>query len=140
MVNDRDIREGRICPYCGSEPEFVDSDAVYSRSYGMIYLCRPCSAWVGVHRGSRKALGRLADADLRERKREGHYYFDNLWRRKMLKDKVSKGIARRGAYAWLSQTMGIDPDQCHIGMMDDTECLAVIMLCKPHYRPIEKLH
>ncbi len=135
-----DIREGRICPYCGGKPEFVESDAVYSRSYGMIWLCRPCEAWVGVHKESGQPLGRLADQSLRERKREAHHYFDNLWRRKMLKYKISKGAARSRAYSWLSERLRIHPDQCHIGMMDDTECLAVIMLCKPYYRPIEELH
>jgi ribosomal protein L37AE/L43A len=134
-----DIREGRICPYCGGEPEFVDSDAVYSRSYGMIWLCQSCSAWVGVHKGTTKPLGRLADAFLRERKREAHHYFDNLWRQKMLINKVSKSIARNSAYAWLSKQIGLHPNQCHIGMMNEAECYAVITVCKPYFRLLDHI-
>lgn len=48
------------CDYCGGPTEYVDSSVIYGRSYGMIYLCRPCRAYVGVHRGTNKPLGRLA--------------------------------------------------------------------------------
>lgn len=37
-----------ICPYCEKPAEFVDSSVIYGRSYGMIYLCRKCGAYVGV--------------------------------------------------------------------------------------------
>jgi hypothetical protein len=54
------------CPYCGQPAIYVDSAAVYRiGSYGMIYLCRPCQAWVGVHPGTDQPLGRLANAELR---------------------------------------------------------------------------
>lgn len=39
------------CDYCGKRAEFVDSKVVHGRSYGMIYLCRHCMAYVGVHKG-----------------------------------------------------------------------------------------
>lgn len=39
-----------FCPYCGERAEFVDSAEVYhGQSYGLIYLCRPCDAYVGCH-------------------------------------------------------------------------------------------
>lgn len=61
------ILTGKICPYCGQPTEYVDSAALYHGiSYGMIYLCRKCDAYVGVHRGTDKALGRLANRSLRE--------------------------------------------------------------------------
>lgn len=50
-----------ICPYCGGRVIFTDSSAIYGgRSYGMIYLCTNCNASVGVHKGTRKPLGTLA--------------------------------------------------------------------------------
>lgn len=64
-----------ICPYCGRSAEFVDSIAVYRRSYGMIYLCRPCDAYVGVHGRSDTPLGRLANAELRRWKIAAHDAF-----------------------------------------------------------------
>lgn len=54
-----EILTGKVCPYCGRPTEFVDSSVIYGRSYGMIYLCRDCRAYVGVHKGTDQALGRL---------------------------------------------------------------------------------
>ena len=44
-----------ICDYCGTPADFVDSSVVYhGHSFGMIYLCPRCGAYVGVHKGSGK--------------------------------------------------------------------------------------
>lgn len=45
------------CDYCGRETEYVDSKVIYGKSYGKIYLCRNCMAYVGVHKGTDKPLG-----------------------------------------------------------------------------------
>lgn len=45
-----EIITGKVCPYCGKPTEYVDSSVIYGRSYGMIYLCRDCRAYVGVHK------------------------------------------------------------------------------------------
>lgn len=73
-----EILTGKVCPYCGKPTEYVDSSIIYGRSYGMIYLCRECRAYVGVHKGTDQALGRLANAELREAKKETHFYFDQI--------------------------------------------------------------
>lgn len=73
-----ELLTGKICPYCGRSTEYVDSSVIYGRSYGMIYLCRDCRAYVGVHKGTDQALGRLANAELREAKKEAHFYFDQV--------------------------------------------------------------
>lgn len=85
-----------VCPYCHAEAVLVDSAEVYSRSYGNIWLCRPCHAWVGVHTndGLNRPLGRLADTELREWKQRAHAAFDPLWKGKMRRDGCSKGQAR----------------------------------------------
>ena len=44
------------CDYCGRETEYVDSKVIYGKSYGKIYLCRNCMAYVGVHKGDRKSV------------------------------------------------------------------------------------
>jgi len=143
----RKICHAKICPYCGEKPEFVDSSVIYGQSYGMIYLCSPCDAYVGVHKGSDKALGRLANKELREAKKKAHFYFDKLW-----KAKVQIGInedsgrksgkryiawrskCRSGAYKWLSEAMSIDPEFTHIGMFDIENCGKVVELCLPYYK------
>jgi len=72
-----------ICPYCGKNAVLTDSAVVYhGRSYGMIWLCRPCWAYVGTHKNSRKhaPLGRIANAELRDWKKKVHAAFDPLWK------------------------------------------------------------
>lgn len=124
------IYSGKICPYCNGYTEYVDSVEVYGKSYGMIYLCRPCKAWVGVHKGTDNALGRLANSELREAKKEAHFYFDKLWKHK-IDSGVSKKIARSKAYKWLSVELGISKEETHIGWMNVSKCKEVISICRP---------
>jgi len=130
---DIDIVQGRKCPYCGCKTKFVESSIIYGKSYGMVYHCLPCKAWVGVHSGTKKALGRLANAELREYKKEAHRLFDELWKKKVSQG-YSKHISRSGAYKWLSEQMNIDPKYTHIGMFDVEQCKMVIELCKKYFK------
>ncbi len=113
----RDVR----CDYCGTRTDFVDSAMVYGRSYGMIYLCPRCHAYVGVHKGTDKPLGRLANAELRVWKGAAHAVFDPLW-----KYGGPFYHNRNGAYRWLSEKMGLPVEKTHIGMFDVAECKRVI--------------
>jgi hypothetical protein len=110
-----------ICPYCNKEADYVDSKIVYSRSYGMMYYCKDCDAYVGVHKGTDKPFGRLANKELREWKIKAHNAFDPLWK--------SKGFTRKGAYKYLSKAMNKKPSETHIGMFDVQECKKVINIC-----------
>ncbi len=122
-----------LCPYCGALAECVEDTAVYQRSYGgWVWLCRPCEAWVGSHKGSKThiPLGRLATAELRKLKIEAHALFDPLWRAAMKHREWSQAHARGKAYAWLSKKMGIDRAECHIGMFDEARCRTAIEILK----------
>ena len=111
------------CAYCGRQAEYVDSSVVYGRSYGMIYLCRNCMAYVGVHRGTDKPKGRLANAELRYWKKQAHAAFDPIWQHGRFRGR------RNGAYEWLAQQMGLPVEKTHIGMFDVAECKKVIDIC-----------
>lgn len=112
-----------ICPYCNGNAELVDSAEIYNgRSYGMSYLCRPCWAYVGCHKGTNKPLGRLADADLRHWKQRAHAAFDPMWKQ--------GNYTRNKAYAWLAEQLGLTKDECHIGMFDIYMCQKVIEVCE----------
>ena len=115
-----------FCDYCGRRAEFTDSKAVYGSSHGMIYLCRDCDAYVGVHKGTDCPKGRLANAELRAYKKRAHSAFDPLWH--------SGGMTRTQAYQWLSRQMGIPKSECHIGMFDVARCVRAITLCKAYPR------
>ena len=89
------VLAGEICPYCGRETKLVNADEIYKRKgLGMVMMCKPCNAYVGVHGtgpNKGKALGRLADASLRSLKMRVHAELDRLWvtpeeRKKMYED------------------------------------------------------
>ena len=112
------------CDYCGRKAEYVDSKIIYGKSHGMIYLCRNCMAYVGVHKGTDKPLGRLANAQLRYWKQQAHAAFDPLWKYGRFKHR------RRAAYVWLADQMHTPIDKTHIGMFDVGQCKQVIRICK----------
>jgi len=92
----------------------------------MIYLCRPCDAYVGVHRGTDKPKGRLANKQLRYWKIAAHEAFDPIWQTKLMK--------RNEAYKWLAECMGLDQKKTHIGMFDVEQCKQVIKICNDERR------
>ena len=112
-----------ICPYCGKRAEFVDSKVIYGTSYGMIYLCRPCNAYVGCHGRGDKPKGTLANAELRAWRKNAHASFDPLWKYGPFK------YRRNAAYAWLAEQMGLRKEETHIGMFDVAQCRQVIQIC-----------
>lgn len=108
-----------LCPYCGVKAEFVDSARVYrGKSYGMIYDCRPCNAYVGVHHGTANPLGTMADKETRVWRMRAHEAFDPLWK--------SNKMSRSAAYAEMSRRLGIPPEQAHISHMDAGQCQRVV--------------
>ena len=110
------------CPYCGQPAKLVDSALVYGgRSYGMIWDCRPCDAYVGTHKNSKDnaPLGRLANKELREWKKRAHAVFDHLWK--------SGQMTRPQAYKHLQKIMGMSAGEAHIGMFDVTGCKRLVV-------------
>jgi hypothetical protein len=108
------------CPYCGGEVVCKDSSIIYGTSYGKVWICSnwpKCDAYVGCQKGTEKPLGRLANPELRYWKKQAHDKFDRLWK---------GGVMNRSrAYTWLSRTLNIPLDECHIGMFDIDQCKAV---------------
>lgn len=142
MITD-EVLLGKVCPYCGRPTELVDSEIIYRRSYGMIYLCRPCDAYVSINKVTGLSLGRLANKELREAKKEAHYWFDQIARTSLINKVYNKyipGISNRNkAYRWLSEQLGIPVETCHIGMFDVGDCKRVVNLCKPIIENLNKM-
>lgn len=132
-ITDPLVLSGNKCPYCGKNTAFVDSSIVYRKSFGKIYYCRDCRAWVGVHKGTEKALGRLADAELRKWKIKAHFLFDMLWKKKISQG-FSKKEARSRGYAWVSKELKIPPEFTHIGMFDVDDCKKLVELCNAYFK------
>ena len=112
-----------LCDYCLKLAEFrISSKFIYGKNYGPVYFC-PCKyAYVGVHKGTTRPLGRLADAKLRKIKIEAHTAFDPIWKNKEMK--------RKNAYAWLAEKLGIEAKACHMGIFDEQLCRRTIRACK----------
>ena len=127
-----DIRAGRVCPYCGHPPSLISTD------FGKRWECNLCDARVGVHKGTEIPLGSLANRALREKRKELHEYFDQMWRFAQAKRGIEKHEARNAAYKWLANEMDMPQVECHIGMMDLEECMMAIRLCKPYFK--EKIY
>lgn len=141
-----------FCPYCNKHAVLVDSECVYAQSYGLIWLCTPCLAWVGVHKGTHRPLGRLANKELRQWKQRAHAAFDPLWQEKWKRrcaggmgksgkpggTHYKKAYARMSGYKWLAEAMDIDRKDCHIGMFDIEQCQQVIQICSKYYRQPER--
>lgn len=143
-MNDEGILSGKVCPYCGRATELVDSEVIYGKSYGMIYLCRPCDAYVGVNKVTGLSLGRLANKELRKAKIEAHKWFDQIARTSLVNKVYNEyipGVSNRNkAYMWLSRELGIPLDRCHIGMFDVEDCELVdgVVVCKECIEAYEK--
>lgn len=109
------------CPYCNLPTILTDSCILYGKSYGPIYLCLICGAYVGCHPRSTRPLGTPADKATRTARRMAHEVFDAIWK--------SGRTRRSSAYAWLSQQMGLPPEKTHIGMFTKEQCTEVIRIC-----------
>lgn len=118
-----------ICDYCQQPAQLVTGETVYPHRPDLHYLrfwqCLPCDAWVGCHKGTKRPLGRLANAELRAAKMAAHAAFDELWRRTT----PAGSFDRNGAYAWLAEQLGIERADCHIGMFDVEQCKRVVEIC-----------
>ena len=125
-----------VCPYCGQPAQWLPDREVYSKSYGgYVYACIPCDAHIGCHKqGDHKApKGSLADKGLRALRVQAHALFDPLWQAARRERGWSKSKSRRIAYRWLATGLGIDPKDCHIGMLRDDDVSRVIELCSSVY-------
>ena len=115
-----------ICPYCDKPAILVTGHKIYPHRTDLytkhFWHCEPCDAYVGCHPQTTNPLGRLANAELRKAKMDAHAAFDPIWQ--------SEEMTRTEAYVWLSTTIGISIDDCHMGMFDVDTCSKVIVACK----------
>ena len=131
------MKPRKTCRYCDRQAALVhpgEDGYPYRTDYGPVWLCAPCGAYVGCHKGTTNALGGLANAELREWKQKAHAAFDPLWQAKIRCDGCSKSHARKAGYRWLSKQLGIPPKLTHIGYMSVEECRRVVEVCEASRR------
>lgn len=108
-----------LCHYCLRPAKLVTGKEIYPHRKDLYKLqfwqCKECDAYVGCHKHSNaKPLGRLANAELRAAKSRAHAAFDPLWQ--------WGNMSRGAAYKWLASQMGIEQQDCHIGMFNVEQC------------------
>lgn len=120
-----------VCPYCQEDAELIDSGRIYKKSHGMVWICQPCQAWVGVISVSKsnRPKGTLAKAELRQLRVQAHAAFDPFWKARLERIGGSKSKSRKHYYNELAVELAIDHDVCHIGMFDEDRCRAVMAVC-----------
>lgn len=118
------------CPYCKGRAALVSGLAVYPHRPDLarlkFYVCGPCDARVGTHRGTVAPLGPPANAALRTARSRAHAAFDPLWRY----HKRGDSKRRDKAYAWLALQLGLTKDECYIRMMNYAQCALVVAACE----------
>lgn len=111
------------CPYCGEDVEILSSKEFYGIDYGTyVYLCRPCDAYVGTHKHSKKPLGTLAKKELRELRMKCHALIDPFWK--------SGKMRRSEVYSRISKEFGLPKSKTHIGMFNEEQCRKLISYFK----------
>lgn len=114
-----DLRPKR-CNLCGGKVELVENSKIYGRKYGSgyMYLCTKCGASVGTHANEPdKALGILANEEMRFYRKACHNLFDKQWRIDELNGS-QKTEKRTIAYKNLAQKLHIDVEECHFAYFD----------------------
>lgn len=69
-------------------------------------------------------FGTLANKELREYRKQAHYWFDRLWK------KPTKIFTRYKAYDWLSHEMHLRREDTHIAHFEIEQCKQLIGLVK----------
>ncbi len=109
------MMKSKTCPYCGSAVELKDAFAIYRRmGFGQVYVCSTyplCDSYVGVHEGTTKAKGSLANRELRELRQKVHAVFDPVWK--------DRGYDRSELYEAAAKTLGVP--EFHVGELRESE-------------------
>lgn len=121
------------CIECGSEGsvELMSNRRVYGgQPYGAwpwVYVCTTCGAYVGLHKGTLRALGTLANKATRDARVRAHEAFDPLWRGSRHQPAIFE--KRSDAYFWLAMMLRLPFEECHISWFDVELCDRVLAKC-----------
>lgn len=77
-------------------------------------------------------FGTLANNELREYRKQAHYWFDKLWQ------KPTRISTRYKAYGWLAHKMHLKREDTHIAHFEIEQCKQVIKLVKQRLGVDEK--
>lgn len=118
-----------VCPYCGRVSVLRSAEYVYGENTitegSLLYVCSGypgCGAYVGVHEGTKKPKGMLADSELRNKRIRAHRAIDRIVR--------AGCMSKDGVYVWLSGRLNLPYEETHIGYFSDYLCEETIRECE----------
>lgn len=104
------MTDAPICPKCGQ------AAAQEQTRFGVRSACCDLWSWKGAP---------LVCAKTHQARQDAHRAFDRLWK--------DGHMTRSAAYRWLSKTLEIPPERCHIRMMDASTALDVECVAEEYY-------
>lgn len=125
------------CAHCSVPAVLVSGMDVYPHrpDLGLLsfWRCVPCDATVGCHKGTRRALGRPANAELGKARVTLHEQMvDPLWKTAVESVgytpedpraiAIIRNTARARVYEYLGWRLGLDRDECHVAQFDLVQC------------------
>ena len=123
------VQKAPVCPYCGKISVLRPAEYVYGKNNlvegSMLYVCSAypdCNAYVGVHQGTNRAKGSLADSELRNKRIRAHRALDLVVR--------SGCMNKDDVYYWLSARLNLPFEETHIGYFSDYYCEETIRECE----------
>lgn len=125
----QDLNEAPICPYCGKKMLLKDSSEVGSKYKGQErYICAgypvcDSQARVQMVNGSYQLVSTPANKELRNLRREAHFWMDKLVETKTVDGK------RSVAFFLSSKSMVSTGKWVHIGQCREEACKEIIALC-----------
>ena len=122
----------KACPECGSD--MVLKGGKYGRFYGCVRY-PACDAAHGAHADG-TPLGVPADKETKLARIAAHSAFDKRWK---ASTKAGIKAARKRAYDWLREQLGLSKSECHIGRFDKEMCKRVIELCEKRERKMNEV-
>ena len=112
----------RRCRYCGGTVSIRHSSEISTALQdSFLYVCNhypECSAYVRIRPGTNIPDGEMADAHVRSKRSEAHYYFDMLFKKGLM--------SRYDAYIWLMQQLCVPRTMAHIKYLSSYDCDFVI--------------
>jgi hypothetical protein len=118
-----DVSYPAKCLHCGKDCTPAFGDEIYPHRldlYEMVFwVCKPCGARVGCHKGTVHPLGLAANEETRKARLDLHQnHFDPVWKT----GQKARGKKRRRLYAYLAFHMGLTKEECHIGRFTAAQC------------------
>jgi len=97
------------------------------------WYCADCGAYAECSKGTKKALGRPANRELREaREKLRLQRIDPIWstaagnydvdHRDTVARKMITNAARKRTYAWIAEQVGLPPGETHLAMLNLEQC------------------